>query len=390
MRRLPTTPSIRTALELPRAPSFWIRARLQRPRPDGNRTMTTRLVLNSALCIAISISALSRSAAAQISIGQPFPAPSSIEWIKGPPLLEFERGRVYLVDFWATWCPPCMAMIPHTNDIARRYANRGVTVLGIAVLSDHGPVSPTLFVKEAGERMSYAVGEDTSGLYTNHVRTPSGAISLPTLVLIDREGRIAWKRHGFDLNGLEPALEQVLAGSWDLDQAVESQHRFAARKSEATQLVHRLAGPEESVASISHDLMELIRQEPRLGYLTAQALTQFRKPGQAYDFVEAVLSAVTVVNGLHLQDVAATLLGLDHGNPRGIELAYRAAAEADRLAGDEEPWIPQALAKVRFAQGDIEAAIAAQRRAIEVAKRQGWSQRSISAMTRRLDSYEKD
>ena len=54
-------------------------------------------------------------------------------WLKGTPIQGFERGRVYVVEFWATWCGPCIAAMPHLSRVADKYKRR-VTVIGVDVM----------------------------------------------------------------------------------------------------------------------------------------------------------------------------------------------------------------------------------------------------------------
>ncbi len=63
-------------------------------------------------------------------LGQPAPALEMAEWINGEVKPEATKGKIVVVDFWATWCGPCKAAIPHNNEIAKKYADQGVLVIG--------------------------------------------------------------------------------------------------------------------------------------------------------------------------------------------------------------------------------------------------------------------
>ncbi len=56
------------------------------------------------------------------NIGDKAPAMSVEEWLKGEPVNTFESGKVYLVEFWGTWCSPCIANIPHLSEIQKKYS----------------------------------------------------------------------------------------------------------------------------------------------------------------------------------------------------------------------------------------------------------------------------
>src|ERR1700744_5719893 len=57
-------------------------------------------------------------------LGDPAPPLRVKEWIKGTPVENFEKGRVYVVEFWATWCAPCRAAMPHLSSLASKYKHK--------------------------------------------------------------------------------------------------------------------------------------------------------------------------------------------------------------------------------------------------------------------------
>jgi thiol-disulfide isomerase/thioredoxin len=114
------------------------------------------------------------------------------------------RGKVVLMNFWATWCPPCRAEIPDLIKLQEKYRDQLVVV---GVSEDEGPIDPVrAFVAE--QRMNYPVAMTTPELR----KIFRGVTALPTTFVIDREGKIAQKHVGL-LNAQNTELEtQVLAG----------------------------------------------------------------------------------------------------------------------------------------------------------------------------------
>jgi thiol-disulfide isomerase/thioredoxin len=114
------------------------------------------------------------------------------------------RGKVVLVNFWATWCPPCRAEIPDLIKLQDKYRDH-LVILGVS--EDELPVeSVRAFVTE--QKMNYTIAMTTPEL----AKIFRGVAALPTTFVIDREGKLA-QRHVGMLNAEDTELEaQVLAG----------------------------------------------------------------------------------------------------------------------------------------------------------------------------------
>ncbi len=100
------------------------------------------------------------------------------------------RGRVVLLDFWATWCGPCRAEIPNLKAIRDAYGPRGFEIIGVS-LDDAGPQVVRDFVEREGIRYPIVMGDP--GLADRY----GGVEVIPTAFLIDREGRVAARLVGF-------------------------------------------------------------------------------------------------------------------------------------------------------------------------------------------------
>jgi peroxiredoxin len=122
--------------------------------------------------------------------------------------LEDQRGNVVLLDFWATWCPPCRKSIPELVKLQGEYESQGLVVLGIS-LDEYpkiGDEELKAFISKNG--INYSVIRYTSKLLSDYFG--DGQIAIPTMFVIDREGVIRDKLIGFRSGALEKSLEEVM------------------------------------------------------------------------------------------------------------------------------------------------------------------------------------
>ena len=133
-----------------------------------------------------------------VAIGEPAPEIDAQYWLNAPALsLRALRGRIVVLEFWATWCGPCRATIPHLIELHKQTAPKGVVIVSLTSES-RGDVER--FAKQMG--MIYAIGggSRTSGQY--------GVRGIPHAVIVDPSGKVAWEGH--PAGGLDRALEEQL------------------------------------------------------------------------------------------------------------------------------------------------------------------------------------
>jgi peroxiredoxin len=114
------------------------------------------------------------------------------------------RGKVVLLDFWATWCGPCKMEIPWFMEFERKYKDRGFAVLGLS-MDDDGWQSVKPFIQDMGMNYRVMIADERTGdLY-------GGIEALPTAFLIDREGRVAIEHVGVSSRrDFEDGIEKLL------------------------------------------------------------------------------------------------------------------------------------------------------------------------------------
>jgi peroxiredoxin len=146
------------------------------------------LTLGLTVSLLLGLSACEARQSTHLSPSSPAPA-FALTDIRGGKLdLAAYRGKVVLLDFWATWCAPCRTEIPHFISLQDRYGSQGLQVIGISMDDSDKPVKE--FYAEHKMNYPVAVGDDKlADAY-------GGVLGLPVAFLIDRQGRIVSKHVG--------------------------------------------------------------------------------------------------------------------------------------------------------------------------------------------------
>jgi thiol-disulfide isomerase/thioredoxin len=132
-------------------------------------------------------------------VGKPLPDPGGFAFDGAWPSL---RGKVVLVDFWASWCGPCKKSFPALEALHQRYKAKGLVVIGVSV--DEDPAAMDRFLKQ--HAVSFPIVRDKSQKFVQTAKI--GA--MPTSLLVDRQGTIRFINSGFKGSASEAAMRQQI------------------------------------------------------------------------------------------------------------------------------------------------------------------------------------
>lgn len=326
------------------------------------RGITVYLLTAAALVL------MGRPASAAVVIGDKAPGLLIREWVRGEPvdLVKNAEKKLHLVEFWATWCPPCKASVPMLTEYQKKFA-KDLVIIGV---TDPDPYqnSPTQirqFVKAQGARMDYHVAMDDSGKTSRTYMDTSEPAGIPYAVLVGRDGRVAWQG-----SPLDPAMEQVItdmiAGKYDLESAAKS----AQVQKEVDKLFQQIdtAFQLQKMDEVWKNVVEVMTLDPT-NDLGLQLL------GGMYvnepDYRDAFLGWVRSHIDAHRSDplvlsvLALTLCRIDDYALRTPELAMEAAKAAYDATGGKDRLANEIYARTLYQIGALDKAIEFQLRAVE-------------------------
>lgn len=178
-------------------------------------------------CLAAPARAQFFGSAPTLKLGDPAPPLEIADWLNGDPvdLAKGKGSNVYIVEFWATWCPSCRDSYPHLTELQHKYKNKGLVV--VAVTDEPRPrVEP--FLMKHKKVMGYTIACDRNQRTSAAYMMASGQMGIPSAFVVDREGRIAYIGHPFA--GMDQVLEAVIAGTFDIEKAkaqMDADDKFA-------------------------------------------------------------------------------------------------------------------------------------------------------------------
>jgi len=312
-----------------------------------------------------------------LKVGDPAPPIVVAKWIKGTPVTQFEAGKVYVVEFWATWCGPCRATMPHLSEIARTFKDKA-TVLSVNVKEliagkDKNAdyiAKVERFVKRLGDGMDYTVAADVrENTMWDTWLTASRQSGIPASFIIDRTGKIAWKGHP---DVVEAPLKMIIDGTWD-DAAKEKLSQQLMENREKVNTLNTALADAEKAGDYARSIQiadEIISISP----LSTRSMVKKKydilartdaKAAHAYG--EAIMKKYAA-DPLTIQSVAMFITDskAENGQKPDYALAVSMMEQAASRCDSEDPFTTGNLAKAYYKNGDMANAVKTQQRVLDL------------------------
>lgn len=329
--------------------------------------------------------------AAGLKVGDPAPATRPETMLQGEAVKEFKKGEVYVFECWASWCGPCVAAIPHLNDLHKRMGKKGVVITGVNVWEGERDAASAQrakdFLKAQGDKMSYRVALGGKAFIKDWLEA-ADVNGIPHAFVV-ADGKLAWMGHPMQLT--DEIVGDILTGT-PLAAAAPVADKVPQR---------RLSKPAAPAAKTPGD-PEMAAAQAKLDAL-AEAMGR-----RDWDAAEKALPAAAAVlppqEGKELRESIEAQIGMGRGDPskfyaqlkrladeefddaeamneiawrlltmkafekqRNLPLAERCAVQAVKLTKEEHPDKLDTLARLRWLQGKKDEALRLQTKAVDKA-----------------------
>lgn len=294
--------------------------------------------------------ALAGAEARTLEIGAPVPPLAVTEWMhgEGGEPAEPDGKTIHVVEFWATWCGPCLDSIPYLNDLWERYKDQDVVLLAIT-----SEAKPRVEAFLEHTPIHYQIGFDAQNTTTAQWLGAGGGI--PQVFVVDGNGILLWRGH--PMGGLDYVLKKVVEGSYTQETALAV--------AEAEAVMQQAIARNDMVGIESAAAILLVLEPDNLNRheFMVQVYVHLEREEELHAAIEAWRRVARESgNAMSLLDLAQTILGMGPRESHNPLLALEIMREALTIS-DSPSFTVLAGAAELYAQ------IGAPRRSLELLER---------------------
>ncbi len=320
-----------------------------------------------------------------LTLGNDAPELQIAEWLKGEKVAGFAAGKVYVVEFWATWCPPCRASMPHLSELQAEYGEK-VTIIGIsnednetvtgffaqdapsetnAEGADEAEASDEDEAKTWEEAIGYTIALDDHDGTGKAYMQAAGQSGIPTAFIVGKQGKIEWIGHPMSID--EP-LSAVVAGTWDREAALK-----AMEEEKRAELAQRAAMGEIQAAVAAKDFAtavkivdSLVEEFPNDEALPMMRLQVIRMSGDTELLGQAIEKQAQTMwdDSESLNALVWMFVGRERSEGLPIDVLEKTAKRACELTEYKDGSLIDTFARVYYQAGDLDKAIEWQQKAV--------------------------
>jgi thiol-disulfide isomerase/thioredoxin len=308
-----------------------------------------------------------------LTIGKPAPPLAVTSWVKGEPLDGLKPGQVYVVEFWATWCGPCLAGMPHISALQTEYGDK-IRIIGVSREKEETVTEWLKTEREEGvtwdQTVAYSLAMDGDEVMTRTYFRAAGRRGIPSAFLVGKDGIIEWIGHPARID--EP-LAKVTDGTWDREvarNAYDAELKEMKAQAELTKVQRAISAAVreknwDAALALVDEQIEKAPDNLMLKMMKLSVLSQSEKADEAGAMVQELVKA-DWEKGSVLGPLALGIAMKRY--PGTLDEAERIAKHALELHGGKDFALMHTLAKVCAEKGQIDDAIAWERKALELAE----------------------
>ncbi len=326
--------------------------------------MKFRHILTVALCLTISSTAFGQRA--KLKVGDSAPGLDIASWVKGDSV-SIESGKVYIIEFWATWCGPCRLTVPHLTGLQEKYGD-DLVVIGISD-EEESIVSP--YVKTQGKKMNYRIAVDRRKGTTRAWFSRAGLKGIPAAFIVDQKGKIAFIGNPIgeslsdNFKKFDSVLAKVMSGRYNPKLINDAKPILKVARSNRKVLNWRMAIRQyDRVIALDNRVFADVAIEK-----FEMLLVEMDDKDKAYDYASELINRTYGSDAGALRMLAKDIIlnprysADPEKDLRDLDVALDAAKASLKVDGNNDPTALKTLALVHFHRQEIDEAIERQRQA---------------------------